>query len=258
MATGQYDLKIFAGDDFALELTFHDSGGAPVDVSDSTFTAAVWSSEWAPTSAAAFTIDATSAATGVLVLHLDHTITATLPRSGVWRLVRTVTASSQVETVLGGRVTMTREAPVTTSMAVTVDLEPDQVTVVSSTALGPIGPPGPPKTAGAGLAISGDTISQGGANVPDQVLKEWTTAEAFEATAVTYDSTHTSTVSTATVKWPDGSAGVLTTDTINATWETVDAYHVTHTASGKTVTQTAVTRDATTGAVTAKPALTVA
>lgn len=261
MSTGEYDLKIFAGDDFALELTFHDGLGAPVDLSGSTFAATVRSSEWAEVPAASFTVDETSKATGVLVLHLDHATTVALPRAGVWSLQRTVTTGGLVQTVLGGKVRMTRDAPVTTSMMVTVDLEPDQVTVVSTTALGPAGPAGTPGSVsgvGAGLSLSGGVVAQGGATVPNQVLKEWTSAGSYEATAITYDATHTSTVSTATVKWPDGSAGVFTTDTIDATWETVDAFHITHVASGKTVTQTAVTRDATTGVVTAKPALTVA
>jgi len=97
----------------------------------------------------------------------------------------------------------------------------------------------------------------GGAAATDQLLKEWTTGEDYELTAITYHGTYTNTVSTATVKWPDGSAGAFTATTINSTWEAIDAYTITHTASGKTVTQAAVTRNAD-GNVTTKPALTVA
>jgi hypothetical protein len=61
----------------------------------------------------------------------------------------------------------------------------------------------------------------------------------------------------ATVKWPDGSGGTFTVTTKNATWLAIDAYTISHTLSGKTVTQAAVTRDSA-GAITAKPALTVA
>lgn len=95
----------------------------------------------------------------------------------------------------------------------------------------------------------------GGANVSDQTLKEWVTGEDYEMTAITYDADGV--VTTATVKWPDGSAGTFTTTTKNSTWLAVDAFTISHTASGKTVTQAAVTRDSN-GLVTTKPALTVA
>ncbi len=95
----------------------------------------------------------------------------------------------------------------------------------------------------------------GGATVTDARLKEWASGEDYEITAATYDSDGV--VTTATVKWPDASAGTFTTTTKNTTWLAVDAYTVSHTASGKTVTQAAVTRDAN-GQVTVKPALTVA
>ena len=91
----------------------------------------------------------------------------------------------------------------------------------------------------------------------DEALKQWTESGAYEATAISFDADGV--VTTATVKWPDGSAGVFTTVTKNADFLAVDAYTISHTDSGKTVTQSAVTtRDATTGDVTAKPALTVA
>lgn len=96
----------------------------------------------------------------------------------------------------------------------------------------------------------------GGATVSDQVLKAWTEAQTYERTAITYDVTYTEVMASATVKWPDGSAGALTVDTINSTWRKIDAYHVTHAASGKTVTQTAVTRNAN-GDITIKPTITV-
>ncbi len=95
----------------------------------------------------------------------------------------------------------------------------------------------------------------GGAGVTDQLLKEWVEGEDFELTSVTYDADNV--VSTATVKWPDGSGGTFTTTTKNSTWLAVDAFTITHTLSSKTVTQTAVTRNSD-GFITTKPALTVA
>lgn len=94
----------------------------------------------------------------------------------------------------------------------------------------------------------------GGSAVSPQTLVAWTEAEAYEPTSVTRDSNGIAT--SAVVKWPDGSEGAFTATTINATHFAIDAYTITHTASGKTVTQATVTRD-NSGAVTAKPALTV-
>ena len=91
----------------------------------------------------------------------------------------------------------------------------------------------------------------------DQLLLAWAEAEAYQMTAITYDGTYTDVIASATVIWPDGSAGAFTA-TINSTWLAIDAYTITHTWTGLTVTQTAVTRDGTTGKITAKPALTVA
>ena len=97
----------------------------------------------------------------------------------------------------------------------------------------------------------------GGSAVTDAQLKDWTEAGAYEATAVTYDATYTNTITSATIKWPDGSSGVFTATTINGAYESVDAYTVTHASSNKTVTQAAVTRNSA-GNITGKPALTVA
>ena len=87
-----------------------------------------------------------------------------------------------------------------------------------------------------------------------QQLAGWTEAGAYEATSVTFDADQV--VTTATVKWPDGSAGVFTRTAKDDEFLAVDAYTLTHTDSGKTVVQAGVTRDAD-GAVTVKPALTV-
>lgn len=95
----------------------------------------------------------------------------------------------------------------------------------------------------------------GGAAATDALLKEWAQGEDYELTSITRDSDDV--ITSATVKWPDGSGGTFTTTTKNTTWLAIDAYTISHTSSGKTVTQAAVTRNGT-GAITTKPALTVA
>lgn len=89
----------------------------------------------------------------------------------------------------------------------------------------------------------------------NNVIRMWALASAFSITSATRDSDGV--ITTASVLWPDGSAGTFTRTTKNATFLTIDAFTVTHTDSGKTATQPAVTRDAS-GNVTAQPALTVA
>ncbi|MCB8942536.1 MAG: hypothetical protein H6658_02050 [Ardenticatenaceae bacterium] len=87
-------------------------------------------------------------------------------------------------------------------------------------------------------------------------LIEWAEGGDYEMTAITYHGTYTNVVSSATVRWPDGSLGTFTATNINATYEAIDAYKISHTNSGLTVTQTAVTRNAD-GNITVKPALSV-
>lgn len=101
------------------------------------------------------------------------------------------------------------------------------------------------------------THNLGGSVASDQLLKIWTESGAYELTAITYNSTYTTLIDSATVKWPDGSGGTLTVTATNTTYLVETAYTITHTDSGKTVTQAAVTLDSN-GNVTVKPALTVA
>ena len=89
----------------------------------------------------------------------------------------------------------------------------------------------------------------------DTTIIGWAASGAYSLTSATRDSDGV--ITTATVSWPDGSAGTFTRTTKNATFLTIDAYTVTHTDSAKTVTQAAVTRDSN-GNVTAQPALTIA
>lgn len=89
----------------------------------------------------------------------------------------------------------------------------------------------------------------------DSTIIGWAASGAYAITAATRDSDGV--ITTASVSWPDVSTGTFTRTTKNATFLTIDAYTVTHTDSGKTVTQPTVTRDSS-GNVTAQPALTIA
>jgi hypothetical protein len=95
----------------------------------------------------------------------------------------------------------------------------------------------------------------GGATVSAQQLIDWTLGESFALLSATYDGNGI--MAAATVRWPDASAGVLTVTATDIASKSINAYTLTHALSGKTVTQTAVTRDAS-GNVTVSPALTVA
>jgi len=87
-------------------------------------------------------------------------------------------------------------------------------------------------------------------------LLNWAYVQAFAITSATRNSNDV--ITTASIVWPDGAAGAFTTDTINTTYNAIDAWHATHILSGttKTVTQTAVTRN-TNGAVTVQPVITI-
>lgn len=79
------------------------------------------------------------------------------------------------------------------------------------------------------------------------------------AGAITRDTNGAAT--SAPVVWPDGSTGTYTADTVSTAFPgAVDAYHVTKITDGVTTTytQSAVTRDSSTGAVTNRPTMTVA
>lgn len=90
-------------------------------------------------------------------------------------------------------------------------------------------------------------------------LLAWAYGQAFRLVSATRDTNEA--ITTASVVWPDGATGTFTTDTASTSFPgAIDAYHVTYVPTSgatKTVTQTAVTRDAG-GAVIAQPAVTVA
>lgn len=108
-----------------------------------------------------------------------------------------------------------------------------------------------------GGALTLDDLIAAPGSVPiayDAKLVEWTSGENFEVLTATFDGDGV--LDAATLKWPDGSAGAFTTVTKNNTHHLVDAYTVSHTVTGRVVTQALVTRN-TAGQITAKPALTV-
>lgn len=87
-------------------------------------------------------------------------------------------------------------------------------------------------------------------------LSAWAYTQAFQA--VTIDRDVNGAIVTANIVWPDGTAGVFTTDTASTAFPgAIDAWHATYaSAPPKTITQPAVTRDAS-GAVIAQPAITI-
>jgi hypothetical protein len=105
-----------------------------------------------------------------------------------------------------------------------------------------------------GQSLRYDSSTQIWKNDPSIDIRAWAASESYTVTSATRDSDGV--ITTATVSWPDGSAGTFTRTTKNATFLTVDAYTVTHTNSGKIATQAAVTRDSS-GNVTAQPAITI-
>lgn len=88
-----------------------------------------------------------------------------------------------------------------------------------------------------------------------QELLEWVVAESFFLTSATRNSNGA--VTTASVLWPDGQTGTLTTDVFASgqALGAIDAYHITYvptTGPTMTITQAAVTRDSS-GGVVAQP-----
>ena len=102
--------------------------------------------------------------------------------------------------------------------------------------------------------VSGNVTSGGPALTDDTLLREWTAGGDYTVSSATRDTDGL--ITTASVVWPDGSAGVFTTTLKNSTFLTIDAYTITHVQSGKTATQAAVTRDLS-GNVIAQPAITI-
>lgn len=103
-------LGLIAGDDFEATLTAKE-GGEPKDLSGQTFTAEARPAPGSDTLTATFTVDDTDAATGVLVLSLDHDATEAIAQGEyVWDL-RGVDGDGKVLTIMAG--TLDVIAPVT-------------------------------------------------------------------------------------------------------------------------------------------------
>lgn len=86
-------------------------------------------------------------------------------------------------------------------------------------------------------------------------LKTWALSEAYTVLSATRNANNV--VTSASVKWPDGTTGTFTATTINTTFNAIDAYTITYDSDPvKTITQSAVTRNSS-GAVTAQPELTI-
>lgn len=94
-------------------------------------------------------------------------------------------------------------------------------------------------------------------NILDYALSTWAYGQVFRLVSAARDANEA--ITTANIVWPDGVAGVFTTDVASSAFPgAIDAWHATYDSTPfRTVTQPAVTRDAN-GAVTAQPAITIA
>lgn len=91
----------------------------------------------------------------------------------------------------------------------------------------------------------------------DDRLIQIATSEGYEMLETTIDGDEI--VSTATVRWPDGTPGVYTATVKNTTFKAVDAYTLTYAGTpARTITQAAMTRHTGNGIPTVKPPLTIA
>jgi hypothetical protein len=101
------------------------------------------------------------------------------------------------------------------------------------------------------------SLASGSQPAPGWLLVQWALVQNFALSNTTRNASEV--ITTASVAWPDGATGVFTSTSINATFDTIDAFTVTYVWSGgaDTITQAAVTRDSN-GAVIAQPMPTVA
>lgn len=95
-----------------------------------------------------------------------------------------------------------------------------------------------------------------GQSVSDTLLLTWAYDQTFQLVSATRDENDT--IVTASIVWPDGVAGVFTTDTPSADFPgAIDGWHATYVqGTTRTVTQPDVTRDEA-GLVTSQPAITI-
>jgi hypothetical protein len=111
----ELDLSIYAGDDLAIQFTFTDTAGTPVDMSG-TWAAQVRAQPYtegdAPTPLATFAIDDTDAGAGIIVASLAGDDTMALPTDpanpAVWDLQQTAAAGT-IRTTHRGTITVTQD-----------------------------------------------------------------------------------------------------------------------------------------------------
>ena len=103
-------LGLIAGDDFEATLTATE-GGEAKDLSGQTFTAQVRPAPGSDTLTATFSVDATDAATGVLVVSLANSVTDAIPPGEYAWDLRGVDGDDKVKTIMAG--TLDVVAPVT-------------------------------------------------------------------------------------------------------------------------------------------------
>jgi len=97
------DLNLYAGDGSDIQLKFQTPAGALINVSDRTFTAQIRKSR-AATTAQNIQVITTSAATGIIVLHIPATVTAVLAKVSQWDLQCTSVSRPDPFTILQGTV----------------------------------------------------------------------------------------------------------------------------------------------------------
>jgi hypothetical protein len=112
------------------------------------------------------------------------------------------------------------------------------------------------EAAAASALESADAAAASAASVVNYNLSTWAYAQTFRLVSATRDANEA--IISATIAWPDGVAGVFTTDIASTAFPgAIDAWHATYAGNpAKLITQPAVTRDAE-GAVTAQPAITI-
>jgi hypothetical protein len=76
---------------------------------------------------------------------------------------------------------------------------------------------------------------------PAQTLLQWAMGNQFVLSDIERDSGEV--VTSATITWPDGSSGIYSMTIKNEEFNDADAWTMTHSASGYTVTQPTLTRD---------------
>lgn len=101
-------------------------------------------------------------------------------------------------------------------------------------------------------------LGGGGADATDAyILANFEAALAHMSSSPGYDVVYTDVIEVAAVIWPDGSAGVYTAVTIDATWLEPTEWTLTHADSGKTLTASGLVRNAA-GQITTEMGYTIA